>query len=168
VETPYFLVHYPFVVILCRTNVIRWLSTYNGHRLLCKRNPTYEIQRRDDIDIVFDIIIDKREGLEYLVADCCNMSSFSDGSFNVCLDKGTIDSILTTPTAGDTLPKMLEEIKRILKKNGKYLVLCESNDRGHYFERYGWKVKLQEIQNVPSGQRNGYSQADIYHLYVIS
>eukprot|EP01118_Nematostelium_gracile_P018749 TRINITY_DN8456_c0_g1_i2.p1 TRINITY_DN8456_c0_g1~~TRINITY_DN8456_c0_g1_i2.p1 ORF type:complete len:100 (-),score=22.87 TRINITY_DN8456_c0_g1_i2:156-455(-) len=94
--------------------------------------------------------------------DACSMQ-FEDDSFDIVFDKGTLDSILATSEAGIDVPKMIDQVWRVLKQNGKYMVLSDF-DRTTYFSR--WKVSPMTIVNVASSKRNGFSPSDHYRLFI--
>lgn len=50
-----------------------------------------------------------REGLEYVQMDATN-TTFKDGEFNVVLDKGTLDALMT-----DSSEETLERINKLFK-----------------------------------------------------
>lgn len=48
---------------------------------------------------------------------------FEDGSFDVVLDKGTIDSLLCGESSTSNSSKMISEIHRVLSNNGVYIAI---------------------------------------------
>ena len=61
-----------------------------------------------------------QHNFEYHEADVCDMKHIwkEDHVFDVILDKGTFDAILTCDNAMQQIPKMMTEVKRLLKPNG--------------------------------------------------
>lgn len=56
------------------------------------------------------------------------MKEFSDGEFNIVIDKGTLDSILCGENANPLADKMINEIYRVLDKNGVFICISYSNE----------------------------------------
>jgi ubiquinone/menaquinone biosynthesis C-methylase UbiE len=71
------------------------------------------------------------EIFEYVTMDACNMT-FKDESFDLCLDKGTVDALLChlDDEIGETdsIKKLVAEVFRILKPNGKYLLISGNSN----------------------------------------
>ena len=79
---------------------------------------------------ISDIVIDQMQeyykekipSLKFLKADIRNMKEhFEDATFDVVIDKGTLDSILCGDSSGPNSIKALHEIYRVLKPNGVYI-----------------------------------------------
>lgn len=94
---------------------------------------------------------DTRPRMSYLLMDMLHMD-FPDGHFQVVLDKGTLDALLTDEEEA-TLAKvdqMFAEISRVLQVGGRYL--CVSLAQGHvlkkaveYFSQEGWVVRVHQV-----------------------
>lgn len=70
----------------------------------------------------------KNKKMEWLVMDGCDLK-FADASFDVVLDKGTLDAVI----CGKDLTisnKMLLEAKRVIKPTGKIIVITHSPPEG--------------------------------------
>ncbi|RZC56058.1 hypothetical protein C5167_014905 [Papaver somniferum] len=63
------------------------------------------------------------ERLVDIQMDVRDMSGFESGSFDAVLDKGTLDSIMCGHNSQDNASKMLEEVGRVLKDNGVYILI---------------------------------------------
>ncbi|KAI3842967.1 hypothetical protein MKX03_020620 [Papaver bracteatum] len=61
--------------------------------------------------------------LKYIQMDVRDMSGFESGSFDAVLDKGTLDSIMCGHNSQENASKMLEEVGRVLKDNGVYILI---------------------------------------------
>lgn len=57
--------------------------------------------------------------LKWEVMDCTNMK-YNDNTFQSIFDKGTIDAILCNEDLKTQISKLLKEIYRVLKKNGRF------------------------------------------------
>jgi ubiquinone/menaquinone biosynthesis C-methylase UbiE len=68
--------------------------------------------------------------MSWLEGDMTNMPIFKDHEFDVVLDKGALDALMSMNTA-DVIEKavmMFSEVSRVLKNGGKYVCisLCEN------------------------------------------
>ncbi|KAG8087895.1 hypothetical protein GUJ93_ZPchr0010g8514 [Zizania palustris] len=61
--------------------------------------------------------------LKYMKMDVKNMSQFESCSFDAVIDKGTLDSIMCGQNSQENATKMLEEVNRILKDKGVYVLI---------------------------------------------
>ncbi|WCJ20817.1 S-adenosyl-L-methionine-dependent methyltransferases superfamily protein [Euphorbia peplus] len=61
--------------------------------------------------------------LKYIQMDVRDMSAFQKGSFDAVIDKGTIDSLLCGGNSRRNAVKMLEEVWRVLKDQGVYILV---------------------------------------------
>ncbi|XP_008493072.2 eEF1A lysine and N-terminal methyltransferase [Calypte anna] len=93
----------------------------------------------------------RRPRMSYLLMDMLQMD-FPDAHFQVVLDKGTLDAVLTDEEEA-TLAKvdrMFAEISRVLQVGGRYL--CISLAQAHvlkkaveYFSQQGWVVRIHQM-----------------------
>ncbi|PKA54711.1 hypothetical protein AXF42_Ash000546 [Apostasia shenzhenica] len=65
---------------------------------------------------------DKPE-LKYIKMDVRYMNAFESRSFDAVIDKGTLDSLMCGQNAQQNAKMMLEEVGRILKDNGVYILI---------------------------------------------
>ncbi|KFV97106.1 Methyltransferase-like 13 [Eurypyga helias] len=93
----------------------------------------------------------KRPKMSYLLMDMLQMD-FPDTHFQVVLDKGTLDAILTDEEEATLakVDKMFAEISRVLQVGGRYL--CVSLAQAHvlkkaveYFSQEGWVVRIHQV-----------------------
>ncbi|XP_009945317.1 PREDICTED: methyltransferase-like protein 13 isoform X1 [Leptosomus discolor] len=93
----------------------------------------------------------KRPKMSYLLMDMLQMD-FPDAHFQVVLDKGTLDAILTDEEEATLakVDKMFAEISRVLQVGGRYL--CISLAQAHvlkkaveYFSQEGWVVRVHQV-----------------------
>ncbi|XP_039025378.1 EEF1A lysine methyltransferase 4-like [Hibiscus syriacus] len=61
--------------------------------------------------------------LKYIKLDVRDMSPFQSGSFDAVIDKGTLDSILCGNNSRQNAAQMLDEIWRVLKDKGVYILI---------------------------------------------
>ncbi|XP_051661991.1 eEF1A lysine and N-terminal methyltransferase isoform X2 [Manacus candei] len=101
----------------------------------------------------------RRPKMSYLLMDMLQMD-FPDAHFQVVLDKGTLDALLTDEEEA-TLAKvdqMFAEISRVLQVGGRYL--CVSLAQAHvlkkaveYFSREGWVVRVHQVAGSGDNQQ---------------
>ena len=78
---------------------------------------------------ISDVVIQKNRKrdrdiplIRYEVMDCFNMT-FPDSTFDVAIDKSTLDTFLCSEELFNKIPSYLDGIARVLKENGTFLVL---------------------------------------------
>lgn len=83
------------------------------------------------------------------MADCTNMPEFEDNSFDVVIDKSTIDALLCGESSFIMTAKMMKEIQRIMKVGGVYIAISygDPDSRQFHFERefLSWDIKLYKM-----------------------
>jgi spermidine synthase len=98
----------------------------------------------------------KRPEMEFIKMDLLDMK-FESNSFQVVLDKGTLDAIFTSDDVkiAENVQKMLGEISRVLKIGGRYL--CVSLAQEHilnmlleYFPKMNWFVRVHKVETPSS------------------
>ncbi|KAK9429924.1 S-adenosyl-L-methionine-dependent methyltransferase [Lipomyces doorenjongii] len=94
------------------------------------------------------------------VMDVRDMSTFKDGMFDIAIDKGTLDALLSYSGSVWDIPKhiqesagkYMDEVDRILKLNGRLLYI--SYRQPHFarpiIERPYWRVKKETLSD-PGG-----------------
>ena len=63
---------------------------------------------------------EKQPKLKWQVMDCSKLD-FDDESFDLVVDKGTLDALYCSSSSKEIVPKTLSEIRRVLKKNGFFI-----------------------------------------------
>ncbi|XP_074307360.1 uncharacterized protein LOC141642453 [Silene latifolia] len=94
--------------------------------------------------------------LTYITMDVRNMSAFQTGSFDAVIDKGTLDSILCGDNSKQNSSMMLEEVRRVLKDNGVYILITYGVPafRLDLLRNAGnWNIKLHIIEKIVTGVR---------------
>ncbi|KAJ3676024.1 hypothetical protein LUZ60_003450 [Juncus effusus] len=61
--------------------------------------------------------------LKYMKMDVRDMKQFENRSFDAVIDKGTLDSIMCGHDSQENAKKMLEEVFRVLKEKGVYIMI---------------------------------------------
>jgi len=84
------------------------------------------------------------------VADVRDMPQFANASFDVIIDKGTLDAILCGTDSMKHSTSMLAEMHRVLKPGGTFFIISygEPKTRLIYLDkpRYNWMVSHQMIE----------------------
>ncbi|GAM16938.1 hypothetical protein SAMD00019534_001130 [Acytostelium subglobosum LB1] len=103
------------------------------------------------------------EGLSYVTANIIE-TPFSDNTFDAVIDKGTFDAIMCGDSLKVNTVSMCEEIYRILKPHGVFILVSygEPMDRTFYLEHAtNWPV---EILKIP---KPGANKDDVHYVYVM-
>ncbi|CAI9779706.1 unnamed protein product [Fraxinus pennsylvanica] len=93
-----------------------------------------------------------RPHLKYIKMDVRDMSTFETGSFDAVIDKGTLDSLLCGYNSKQNATKMLEEVCRVLKDKGVYMLITYGSPvyRLHLLrDSCSWTIKLHVIEKLP-------------------
>lgn len=95
----------------------------------------------------------KRLEMRYLVMDGQEMI-FEDESFDVVLDKCTIDGIMTSEEYLLTAHRVISEVFRVLKTGGLYIVVsyASSSTRRYLFERKSTQFTIAEQSTTKDGK----------------
>ncbi|GLT60244.1 hypothetical protein SLA2020_330170 [Shorea laevis] len=135
-----------------------------------------------------------RPQLKYVEMDVRDMGAFEAGSFDAVIDKGTLDSILCGNNCRENATRMLEEVGRVLKDNGVYILItygAPSYRLPLLKESSLWSIKLHVIEKfvaekgpgqpireltdpIPLGEDASSLEtvlgkhADIHYIYVCS
>ncbi|XP_077013085.1 eEF1A lysine and N-terminal methyltransferase isoform X2 [Tamandua tetradactyla] len=122
----------------------------------------YDVGYQDIVNIdISDVVIKQmkersashRPQMSFLKMDMTHME-FPDASFQVVLDKGTLDAVLTDEEEKTLhqVDRMLAEVGRVLQVGGRYL--CISLAQAHvlkkavgHFSREGWMVRVHQVAN---------------------
>jgi len=97
-----------------------------------------------------------------------------DGTFDICIDKATLDSILCGEGSTHNAQKMLSEISRVLSPNGVYIAVSHGQPsyRLTYLQNYkdlGWTVKIYTVQKPMMGMTASLSSDDkdnVHYVYI--
>ena len=134
---------------------------------------------------ISDIVIDQMQeyykekipSLKFLKADIRNMKEhFEDGSFDVVIDKGTLDSLLCGDSSGPNSIKALNEIYRVLKPNGVYICVTYGlpEQRVNVFKRadFKWtpivhKVTKTTISTAEVVASEDKTEKNFHYIYVM-
>ncbi len=74
-----------------------------------------------------------RPEMEFLVMDICDMSPFESNSFDIAIDKSTIDALLCGDDSFVKVAEMLKESQRVLKTGGVYFAISYGKPESRSF-----------------------------------
>ncbi|CEQ41799.1 SPOSA6832_03560, partial [Sporobolomyces salmonicolor] len=117
-------------------------------------------KRVENIDYS-EVVIEKmarvnaeRSEMTWIVGDVRNLP-FEDGSIDVCIDKGTMDAMMTSkgdvwnpaPEVVANVKGEVDEVVRVLKPDGVFLYLTfgQPHFRRQHLQRPGWKLEVLEV-----------------------
>merc|ERR1712146_312188 len=94
-----------------------------------------------------------------------------DGSFDIVLDKATLDSILCGDGAASGGHKLLSEVSRVLAPEGAYVCVSHAwpQYRLNWLQRpeYGWNVKPFTIDKPSLGETAALSADAADHVHYV-
>nr|XP_043637179.1 eEF1A lysine and N-terminal methyltransferase [Erigeron canadensis] len=93
--------------------------------------------------------------LKYIEMDVRDMKAFENNSFDAVIDKGTLDSLLCGLNSKQNAAKMLEEVDRVLKKEGVYILITYGIPAYRICllkESHSWAIKLHVIDKYLPGE----------------
>ncbi|XP_010465787.1 PREDICTED: methyltransferase-like protein 13 isoform X3 [Camelina sativa] len=144
------------LVVGCGNSVFFWNNAAFSEGMV---DDGYEDVVSIDISsVVIDTMLKKysdRPQLKYLKMDVRDMKAFEDASFDAVIDKGTLDSILCGSNSRQYSTQMLEEVWRVLKDKGVYILITYGapNYRLRLLdESCSWATKLHVIDKSLTDQ----------------
>mmetsp|Transcript_24900 Transcript_24900/g.25119 ORF Transcript_24900/g.25119 Transcript_24900/m.25119 type:complete len:271 (+) Transcript_24900:283-1095(+) len=112
---------------------------------------------------------DKYPQMKWLVMDVHNLS-FENESISVILDKSLIDTVLCYSNSVEWTHRMIQELYRVLKPNGRFITLSlhSKADIACFFQlpQYDWTVSFYEILN-PRWDQWCNSRRSMTHTLII-
>ncbi|GAB4859031.1 hypothetical protein Ancab_010499 [Ancistrocladus abbreviatus] len=99
-----------------------------------------------------------RPQLKYIKMDVRDMSTFQTGSFDAVIDKGTLDSLLCGNNSQQDAAMMLEEVGRVLKEQGIYMLITYGAPASRLpllRNSFMWKIELHVIDKAVSSGGSG-------------
>ena len=105
-----------------------------------------------------------KKGLHFDVMDVCEMA-YKDETFDLVIDKSTIDAILCGDHCFMLVAKMLKEISRVLKTGGYYIIISygKPESRMVHLERdhLAFEIQIYTIKRQEEDE-----QEKIHYVYI--
>ena len=92
-----------------------------------------------------------KPSMEFVIMDAMDLSPLNQNSFDVAIDKGTLDSILCGESSATNVAKFLKEVSRVLRDHGGQYI-CITYGQPSFRLPYLERVELQwdvQIISVP-------------------
>jgi ubiquinone/menaquinone biosynthesis C-methylase UbiE len=102
--------------------------------------------------------------LEWQIVDVIQPTGFKDRTFDVIIDKATMDAQLCSDVASSNIYEMFHEMSRILKPRGYFIVISSGVDeiRRFFFEieTFDWRLcETMKIEKIPV-------RGTFYYVYI--
>ena len=127
--------------------------THNYNIDICKNVIDFMRERNKD-----------KKGLHFDVMDVCEMA-YKDETFDLIVDKSTIDALLCGDHSFSIVAKMLKEISRVLKTGGYYLIISygQPENRMIHLERdhLAFDIQIYTIKRQEEGE-----QEKVHYVYI--
>jgi len=115
--------------------------------------------------VVINQMLTRYPMMTWLQMDVMKMTTFSDNSFNVIIDKGTLDAILCGDNSTVNAEAMLREISRLLTPNGVFFEITyglPENRLNHISKSLlNWTIVTDKI-----GKSNDTKEPDCHYIYI--
>ena len=102
------------------------------------------------------------EKLEWEVMDCTDLK-YPDQTFDLVVDKGTLDALYCSDSAKDVIPKTLSEIQRVLKPGGVFIDISFGSPQTRTQLTESTALSFIEVVEIP----NPKAQAKFNYAYVL-
>jgi len=98
---------------------------------------------------------------------------FADGTFDVVIDKGTLDSVLCGEGSTKNCSQMCKEISRVLKPGGTYIAVSygQPDYRLNYFDKPEYNWNILPAQSVPKPTVSVVEEQDpanVHYIYIMT
>ena len=110
--------------------------------------------------------------MSFKIMDVLDMQEIQTGSFNVAVDKGTLDSVLCGDNSGNNAEKMINEIYRILAPGGRYICITygDPEHRKTYFDNLQWSnLSVDKVlkPNTNNEENTEISAKNYHYIYIM-
>ncbi|XP_073030236.1 uncharacterized protein [Primulina eburnea] len=126
-----------------------------------------EVVNIDSSSVVIEAMKEKYSNhpkLKYMIMDVRDMSSINENSFDAVVDKGTLDSLLCGQNSRQNASRMLEEVYRVLKEKGAYILITYGSPVYRLSllrNSCSWAIKLHTIEKLESGNSSDDQNKDL-------
>jgi ubiquinone/menaquinone biosynthesis C-methylase UbiE len=107
-----------------------------------------------------------KKGLHFDVMDVCEMA-YKDETFDLIIDKSTIDALLCSDHSFMIVAKMLKEISRVLKTGGYYVIISygQPENRMIHLERdhLAFDIQIYTIKRQDDDEKD---KEKIHYVYI--
>ena len=107
-----------------------------------------------------------KKGLHFDVMDVCEMA-YKDETFDLIIDKSTIDALLCSDHSFMIVAKMLKEISRVLKTGGYYIIISygQPENRMIHLERdhLAFDIQIYTIKRQDDDEKD---KEKIHYVYI--
>ncbi|KAI3469224.1 hypothetical protein Pfo_025887 [Paulownia fortunei] len=146
--------HHPILVVGCGNSAFSEGMVDDGYD---------EIVNIDISSVVIEAMQKKYSNclqLKFMIMDVRDMSAFDTRSFAAVIDKGTLDSLLCGHNSRHNAAKMLEEVWRVLKDKGVYILITYGSPvyRLPLLKDLTWTIKLHVIGKLQSGNSSHWTR----------
>jgi len=98
---------------------------------------------------------------------------FADGTFDVVIDKGTLDSVLCGEGSTKNCAQMCKEVSRVLKPGGTYIVVSygQPDYRLNYFDKPEYNWNILPATSVPKPTVSVVEEQDpanVHYIYIMT
>ena len=114
--------------------------------------------------------------MSFKVMDALNMKEIRTGSFNIVIDKGTLDSVLCGDNSVQNAQKMISEVFRVLSPGGHYICITygDPEHRKKYFESLQWanlsvdKIQKPSIAITNNSNNDENDSKNFHYIYIMT
>ena len=105
--------------------------------------------------------------------DARDMKEFKNETFDIVFDKALLDSMLCGENALPEVDKMINEVYRVLKDGGTYIIISNSAEdyRKNLFDKKKWEYKVMEIEKrikvVVLDEEKDKDPKNYHYIYVL-
>ena len=112
--------------------------------------------------------------MAFKVMNALDMKEFLTGTFNIVIDKGTLDSVLCGDNSESNAQKMISEVFRILAPGGYYFCISygDAEHRKKHFETQAWgKLTVEKIIKPATSSTSNVDEKDpknYHYIYIMN
>ncbi len=128
----------------------------------------------DSSKVVINQMSDRYQDLdqmEYTLMDATNMEFIPDNCFDLVIDKALFDCVLCGANNMTNIIKLVKEMYRVLKPNGKYIMFSHSPPNTREPILYGnerchdWSITVDEVAKPPVNNLDEPHTDSVFYVY---